>query len=433
MGIQSRYKPGDIVDGLPHLIGDELSFEKLREMQGELVILSEECLPGVDASHTTEMQVMMVLAVRTDSFREYIVLEDEDGEDCPYRLYPDEMIPAKNIRAEYTRVWKLIQPDDDEQEDHMIDITTKLPPAPAEATTPEYLAAFNLNARIHYCKDSVERGLAEMCVGIEQMHFEKQYKVLGYQNFEDYCKQEFGFSREQGRKYSDVGKMLKDENANSSWHFEELGINKLALLAKLDEPTREAVTETVDVENATVRELREQISRIESENADLGQKLDAAKESLAGKDKQFKAALDSKDAEIETVRSDWKRRSDNLMNRIRELNVRIKELEERPVEHDVVDNSEELETLRLERDAANAALADAQKQLTDRPMVQEALPVVDSREAFRAYLSAAADSMKRLYGYVEVHRSDTNMPFFLEKVSGIVNLANSELNRLKGE
>ena len=37
----------------------------------------------------------------------------------------------------------------------MIDMTTKLPTAPAEPTTPEYLAAFNLNAKIHYCKDSV--------------------------------------------------------------------------------------------------------------------------------------------------------------------------------------------------------------------------------------------------------------------------------------
>ena len=57
----------------------------------------------------------------------------------------------------------------------MLEFTTKLPPAPAEATTPEYLEAFNLNARIHYCKDSVERGLAEMCIGIEKMRDGKQY------------------------------------------------------------------------------------------------------------------------------------------------------------------------------------------------------------------------------------------------------------------
>ncbi len=105
------------------------------------------------------------------------------------------------------------------EEKNMIEITTKCPPAPAEPTTPEYLAAFNLNARIHYCKDSVERGLAEMCIGIEQMHSEKQYKVLGYQNFEEYCKTEVGFTRIHGAKYADVGKMLKDQNVNSSVHF----------------------------------------------------------------------------------------------------------------------------------------------------------------------------------------------------------------------
>jgi len=94
------------------------------------------------------------------------------------------------------------------EEKNMIEITTKCPPAPAEPTTPEYLAAFNLNARIHYCKDSVERGLAEMCIDIEQMRSEKQYKQLGYQNFEDYCLNEFGFSDRQGRK-ADTSKEIE--------------------------------------------------------------------------------------------------------------------------------------------------------------------------------------------------------------------------------
>ena len=315
----------------------------------------------------------------------------------------------------------------------MIDMTTKLPPAPAEPTTPEYLAAFNLNARIHYCKDSVERGLAEMCVLIAQMHEKKQYKILGYLNFEDYCQEEFGFSRIQGKKYTDVGKMLTEQNDKSTYHFEEIGMEKLHLLSKLDEPTREVLTETVDVESVTVKELREEIARLESREADLGQKLDLAQESLSQKDRQFQAAMESKKAEIETVRADWKRRSDTLMDKIRSLNVRIKELEERPVEHDVVDNAEELEALRVERDAAKTALAEAQRQLSERPMVQEALPVADSREVFKAYLSAAADSMRRLCNFIGAHSSDVNLPFFLERASGMVALAGSELTKLKGE
>ena len=236
----------------------------------------------------------------------------------------------------------------------MLEFTTKLPPAPAEATTPEYLEAFNLNARIHYCKDSVERGLAEMCILIEQMRNGKQYKLLHYKTFEDYCQTEFGFTRIQGTKYADVGKMLKDENVNSSLHFEDIGINKLHLLSKLDEPVRETVIETVDVENATVKELRNEINRITSENADLGQKLDAAQESLASKDKQFKEAMDAKDRQLKAVKESGEHSlnecRDYLNDRIHELENRIREMENAPIDHDMTDADAAEEIKRLKRE-----------------------------------------------------------------------------------
>lgn len=262
----------------------------------------------------------------------------------------------------------------------MLEFTTKLPPATAETTTPEYLAAFNLNARIHYCKDSVERGLAEMCIGIEQMHAEKQYKQLGYANFEDYCQQEFGFTKQQGIKYVSVGKMLAEQNDNSSCRFEEIGINKLHLLAKLDEPTREAVTETVDVESVTVRELRNEINRITSENADLGQKLDAAQETIANKDRQFRAAMDSKNRELECVNeskkhsdeiykkkhAEWVRAQNEnaaLTAKISDLEDQIKELENRPVEVAVsVEEVEEIERLNAELNEAKQELEQAKNE-----------------------------------------------------------------------
>jgi type I site-specific restriction endonuclease len=280
----------------------------------------------------------------------------------------------------------------------------------------DYTRAVALTRSIIANAQAAQQSLYEVCKGLKEMRDGKLYKELGYANFEDYTENEVGIKHSQAAKYVSIASVLTDE---ISTRVEQIGVTKLALLAKLDEPTREAVQESVDVESATVKELKAKVKELE-----------ASKEA---KDKQFQAAMESKDAEIADVRAGWKRRSDTLIEKIQMLNAHIKELEERPVEHDVVDNTEELEALRKERDAARTALADAQKQLAERPMVQEALPVMDSREAFRAYLSAAADSMKRLYGYVEAHRSDTNMPFFLEKVSGIVNLANSELNRLKGE
>lgn len=242
------------------------------------------------------------------------------------------------------------------EEKNMIEITTKCPPAPAEPTTPEYLAAFNLNARIHYCKDSVERGLAEMCIGIEQMRDGKQYKVLGYSNFEEYCQTEFGFSDRQGRKYADVGKMLGTENRNSSSGFGDIGINKLALLAKLDEPTREVLTEAVDVENATVKELKAQISalqrdkdKLETETADLGQKLDAAEETIGKKDKQIKEARESGEKSLDECKN-------YLNGKIRELENRIYEMENAPIDHDMTDEDAAEEIKRLKRELEDEQL-----------------------------------------------------------------------------
>ena len=250
----------------------------------------------------------------------------------------------------------------------MLEFTTKLPPAPAEATTPEYLAAFNLNARIHYCKDSVERGLAEMCIGIEQMRDGKQYKALGYSNFEEYCQTEFGFSRMNGVRYADIGKMLNGQNVTSMLqNADSLGMTKLSLLAKLDEPTRDVLTESIDVENATVKELKAQITalqrdkdKLESETADLGQKLDATQESLASKDKQFKEAMDAKDRQLKATKESGEQSLSEcktyLNGRIHELENRIREMENAPIDHEMTDADAAEEIKRLKKELEDERL-----------------------------------------------------------------------------
>ena len=312
------------------------------------------------------------------------------------------------------------------EEKNMIEITTKLPPAPAEPTTPEYLAAFNLNARIHYCKDSVERGLAEMCIGIEQMRGEKQYKALGYQNFEDYCQQEFGFSRVQGTKYADVGKMLKDQNVNSSLHFEDLGINKLALLAKLDEPTREVLTEAVDVENATVKELKAQITalqrdkdKLEGETADLGQRLDLAEEKLSKSERQTKAKQD----ELDDLRAGNKRRYDTLMTKIRTLQEQLAEAQSEKEQVAVEDTSrvEELEK----------QLAECKRQLEERPMVQEALPGDGGerrRGEYSAISNAVVNALEDLMDFLEDNDHCRDFHYFASRAKEKLREYNNKVN-----
>ena len=112
-----------------------------------------------------------------------------------------------------------------------------------------------------------------------------------------------------------------------------------------------------------------------------------------------------------------------------------KELEEARSEPQevAVEDTSRIEELQKQLEQAQAELAAANARLAERPMVQEALPVTDGRDAFKAYLSAAADSMKRLYAFIEQRRSDADFGFFIEKTKGVVSLAQSELTRLKGE
>ena len=202
----------------------------------------------------------------------------------------------------------------------------------------------------------------------------------------------------------------------------QIGTTKLALLAKLDEPTREAVTAAVDVEGTTVRELEAEIAKLRADKA--------------SKDKQFQAALASKQTEIDELRTGGKRRTDTLMTKIRQLQDELAAAKAAPQEVAVEDTSR-IEALEQALAAAKADLADAQQKLAERPMVQEALPVspiavADSKAVFRAYLATAADSLRRLCEFLEQHAHDDALTLYLTKTDGILGLASDTVHKLKG-
>jgi hypothetical protein len=202
------------------------------------------------------------------------------------------------------------------------------------------------HARAYYLRDDtkarlsvIEENYYAVCKNMKEMRDGKLYKELGYQNFEDCCNAEFGITRMQTYKYIRIAENLSEDFVNSSL---QIGTTKLSLLAMLDEPTREAVTETVDVENTTVKELKEQISALQSdkdkltsENADLGQKLDAAKESGEQSLRECKAYLNGK---------------------IHELENRIQELQDQPITHDMTDADAAEEIKRLKRELEDEQL-----------------------------------------------------------------------------
>lgn len=237
-----------------------------------------------------------------------------------------------------------------------------------------YTKAVTLTRSIIANAQAAQQSLYEVCKGLKEMRDGKLYKELGYQNFEDYTENEVGIKKVQAYKYVAIATNLTSDFVHSS---EQIGTTKLALLARLDEPTREVLTEQVDVENVTVKELRHEIERITSENADLGQKLDAANEQLGSKKRQFDAAMESKEAQLRAVKESGEKKLSDcreyLNGRILALEQRIREMESVPIDHEMSDADAAEEITRLKQELEDEHLRIMQMQKIADTKTQKAV------------------------------------------------------------
>lgn len=285
----------------------------------------------------------------------------------------------------------------------------------------EYTRAVTLTRSIIANAQAAQQSLYEVCKGLYDMREQKLYKELGYSNFENYCENEVGIARRQGGKYAMIGSALTEENAQSTAHFEAIGTEKLYLLAKLDEPTREAVTETVDVESVTVKELQAQIKTLTAER-------DTANASLESKDKQFKSALDSKQHEIDELRTDGKRRTDTLIAKIQKLQADLDEARSTK-EQVAVEDTSRIETLEKE-------LAECKRQLAARPMVQDALPTAYAdhrRGEFRAISDSVTAVLEQLVTFLDENDNCSEFRSFANRAKDKLREYNTRINNMIAE
>lgn len=215
--------------------------------------------------------------------------------------------------------------------------------APSVIVSNDYTKAVTLTRSIIANAQAAQQSLYEVCRGLKEMRDGKLYKELGYANFESYTENEIGIKRRQAHNYIMIAEKMTAENVQS---IAQIGSTKLTMLAMLDEPVRQEVEQTIDVESATVKELREQIAalqnknnRLESETADLGQQLDAAKENIQKQNDSFVESMKEKNKQLSEAQS-----------AVAELEKRIQEIEEQPIEHDMMDadTSGEIERLKKE-------------------------------------------------------------------------------------
>lgn len=247
----------------------------------------------------------------------------------------------------------------------------KLGSAPVQSTaqvlSADYTKAVSLTRRIKANALAAQESLWEVCKDLKEMHDSKLYKELGYSSFEKYTEEEVGIKRHQAQKYIAIADM---ENGQSTNHFEAIGTEKLYLLARLDEPQKEELQQTVDVESISVRELKKEIARLQSSNAILqGNITDEQKKSaklqnqLESKHREWLQACDEKTSYAqqlfhaeETVRS--------LENQVDELEARPVEVVAKPDEEIIKAHLREIDSLQRQHKEELDELRDTyQKQM----------------------------------------------------------------------
>ena len=130
----------------------------------------------------------------------------------------------------------------------------------------DYKTAVTLDQQIKVTAVNMVQNYIDLCGMLYEMSNRKLYKELGYQTFEDYSKTELGITKQQGHKYLKIGKEFSSEKVKSTLLFENLGTEKLYLLAKLDEPEREEIQQNVNVEDVSVKELKAEIEKLKDDN-----------------------------------------------------------------------------------------------------------------------------------------------------------------------
>lgn len=296
--------------------------------------------------------------------------------------------------------------------------------------TENYSRAVSLHRKICANAQAAQESLFEVCKGLKEMRDGKLYKELGYQNFEDYTQTELGFSRRNAYSYIAIAENFSADFVNSS---SQIGMKKLTLLAKLDEPERQEIIQNTDLESTSVKRLQEEIKKLKAdsesqinsmktrhnqEKADFMREKNELNKKLENKQKEFaskhnewlesckeNAALTGQLYDAETER-------DEAYEKIQSLEKQIQELENRPVEVAVKDNSEEIESLK--------------KQLEQERQKVKVREIPDNSELFEVYYQNCIDSIEKLFAFLR----NKNLKSFNERLYELSEILNDNISML---
>lgn len=290
--------------------------------------------------------------------------------------------------------------------------------------TENYSRAVSLHRRICANAQAAQESLFEVCKGLKEMRDGKLYKELGYQNFEDYTQTELGFSRRNAYRYISVAENLSKDFVTS---MSQIGMSKLAILTELDEPERQEIIQNTDLESTSVKKLQEEIKKLkadsESQINSMKTRHDTEKADFMREKNELSKKLENKQKEFESKHKEWlescsenatltqqlyyaEEERDEAYDTIENLEKQIQELENRPVEVAVKDDSEEVERLKkqLEQEKQKSAEFEEKKKRIEAELEKDRnsfkSKISDNSELFEVYYQNCIDSIEKLFAFL---------------------------------
>ena len=304
--------------------------------------------------------------------------------------------------------------------------------------TEQHKTAIKLNEEIILKAQLVDEHLYDMCVMLKQMRDEKLYKELGYDTFEDYCKNGVGFSRMHIHRLISISENVK--NVTSMLH---LGTTKLALLSSLSESQQEEIQQTVNLEETSVRELKAECDRLKAANKKAESNLKSLQTELDNEKKS--------NEELLSLRFD-KERAEMQLKRIKEeletANDKITALENKPAEIEIAvqedtkskETIKQLESQLSEKDFRHAHDLEEQKQQYQEQIENlenqleqaknkpaETVTVKDDKGVFKAYYLAALSSFENLLKFID---DCSDRDFCIEKTEKLLAICREKLGEI---
>ena len=266
----------------------------------------------------------------------------------------------------------------------------------------QYKTAAELNQKIIFAAQMAQQNLFDMCRMLKQMRDDKLYKELGYQNFEDYCEQEVGMKRRNAYNYISI--IEKTENVQSIAHF---GMTKLSLLASLSEPEQEEIQQTVDLEDISVRKLKEEIARLKKEKSSTeahlkiaqGQLRDENSEKIMYKNDLLNVKSKNRELthELQEVREENKRLHETVSPDQKTQDALIRKLDRKLSEAD----QEHANDLERQRKRYQSQINELEERLKNTKTMIETVEVPATAEVFEAYCAVVKNAYAMLLNYVK--------------------------------